>query len=346
MSEIEKLFNEHIRTLVPYSTARDDFKGHADILLDANESWYGGNGINRYPDPRCSELRKEIEKVLSLPYDMTAITNGSDEAIDILLRIFCKSGDNIVIERPTYGAYRVFADLNNLNVIDVELKRDYTLDVERILSVIEEKNPRVIFICSPNNPTGMLYSKDSIMAVADANKGITIIDEAYIDFAESEGMWRMIEENPRIVVLRTMSKAWSIAGARVGIVVAAPEIQSAVMKAKAPYNVSTLSQEVAISILRDAKTIEHVKEEIISERARLSAFFSNLSYVREVFHSDANFILIRTGDADKLYDYLASKSIIVRNRTTEPLLKGCLRITIGRKEMNDKLMEVLSGYSE
>ena len=168
MTEIEALMNEHIRTLKPYSTARDDFKGKADILLDANESWLGGSGINRYPDPRCTALRKELEKVLSLPFDMTAVTNGSDEAIDLLIRIFCRPGiDSVMIERPTYGAYRVFADLNGVEVIDARLKEDYTLDIPRMEEAIDERKPKIVFICSPNNPTGSLYSKEDILRIAD-----------------------------------------------------------------------------------------------------------------------------------------------------------------------------------
>ena len=346
MTEIEALMNEHIRTLKPYSTARDDFKGKADILLDANESWLGGSGINRYPDPRCTALRKEIEKVLSLPFDMTAVTNGSDEAIDLLIRIFCRPGiDSVMIERPTYGAYRVFADLNGVEVIDARLKEDYTLDIPRMEVAIDERKPKIVFICSPNNPTGSLYSKEDILRIADANKGITVIDEAYIDFSVEEGMWRAIEENPRIVVLRTMSKAWSLAGARVGIIVSDPEIQRAVMKAKPPYNVSQLSQQAALDMLARKDEIAGTLSQILSERERLSAFFRTLPFISEVFHSDSNFILVRTSDAERLYDYLAARSIIVRNRSSEPLLQGCLRITVGNREENDKLMEVLDGYS-
>ena len=345
MTEIEGLMNEHIRTLLPYSTARDDFKGHADILLDANESWLGGNGINRYPDPRCTELRKRIEEVMGLPFDMTSITNGSDEAIDLLIRIFCRPGiDPVVIERPTYGAYRVFADLNGTEVIDARLRPDYTLDVDAILRIIRERKPKIIFICSPNNPTGALHDKDAILEIARNNKGITVVDEAYVDFSGSEGMWRYIEEIPRMAVLRTMSKAWALAGARIGIIVSSPEIQRAVMKAKPPYNVSALSQRAALDILSKRGEVEDVKAMILSERERLSAFFRTLPFVSEVFRSDSNFILIRTDDADRLYSYLASKSIIVRNRTSEPLLEGCLRITVGNSGENNRLMEALNGY--
>ena len=346
MTEIEALMNEHIRTLKPYSTARDDFKGKADILLDANESWLGGSGINRYPDPRCTALRKEIEKVLSLPFDMTAITNGSDEAIDLLIRIFCRPGiDSVMIERPTYGAYRVFADLNDVEVIDVSLNSDYTLDEEKMGKVIRERRPKIVFICSPNNPTGMLYDAETMVRIADMNEGITVIDEAYIDFAGSEGMWRYIKQNRRIVVLRTLSKAWALAGARVGIIISDPEIQRAVMKAKPPYNVSALSQSAALDMLSREGDIARAKALMLSERDRLSGYFRLLPFVSEVFHSDSNFILIRTADADRLYDYLAERSIIVRNRTSEPLLEGCLRITIGNKDENDRLMEALDGYS-
>ena len=346
MTEIEALMNEHIRTLKPYSTARDDFKGKADILLDANESWLGGSGINRYPDPRCTALRKEIEKVLSLPFDMTAITNGSDEAIDLLIRIFCRPGiDSVMIERPTYGAYRVFADLNGVEVIDARLKEDYTLDIPRMEEVMAQRKPKIVFICSPNNPTGRVYPLDKILRIADVNKGITVVDEAYADFAEDfESAAGAIKDNPRIVVLRTLSKAFGAAGARLGVIIADPAIQQVFMKAKPPYNVPFPSQQAGIRAVEDIEKVMKRVEETRIRRAELSSFLKTLPYTKEVFPSEANFVLFRVTDASRLYSYLLERGIVVRNRSSEPMLNNTIRITIGSDGEMERLKEALNGW--
>ncbi len=344
---ISGLLNPWIRDLVPYSSARSEFSGSADVLLDANESWEGGNsGVNRYPDPLCRALRKEIESVMGLPYDMTAIGNGSDEIIDMLIRMFCAPGrDSVMIERPTYGTYSVFARTSDVSVVDIPLTPDLDLDEEAVLGGIEEHRPKIVFICTPNNPTGRVYPLEAVLRIADANPGITAVDEAYADFAaDFRSAVPAIMDNPRIVVMRTLSKAYAAAGARIGILVASPEIQGVFMKAKPPYNVSLLAQEAGMRALQDAPRVRERIAETRRRREELSSFLSSLPFVRCVFPSEANFILIRVTDAASLYSYLLGKGIVVRNRSSDPMLGSTLRITIGSEEETGKLKEALDGW--
>ena len=339
--------NEHIREMAPYASARDEFTGRAEVYLDANESWYGGNeGINRYPDPRAVGFRKELEKVMGFPFDMTAIGNGSDEIIDMLIRIFCTPGrDSVMISRPTYGEYKVLADLNNVQCIDVPLCEDLSLDTDRIIGMINERSPKIVFICSPNNPTGRVYPLSDILRISAANKGITVVDEAYADFASGfESAVGYIKDNPRIVVMRTMSKAWALAGARVGIMIADPEIQKVFIKTKAPYNVSSPAQKAAVEALLNAEKMRNIRDEIISERERLSSLLPSYPFVVKVYPSETNFILVKVDNAGRLYDHLLIRGIIVRNRSHEPLLDNCLRLTVGSKEENDRLLEGFDEY--
>lgn len=344
---IDKLLNPWIRELVPYSSARSEFSGKAEILLDANESWDGGNdGINRYPDPLAGELRKEIERVMGIPYEMTAIGNGSDEVIDLLVRMFCAQGkDSVMIERPTYGTYSVFAHISGVSVIDVPLTKSLDLDDKAMLSAIRERKPGIVFICSPNNPTGRVYSLDRILAIAEANEGITVVDEAYCDFSEDfRSAIPAIKDNPRIVVLRTFSKAYGKAGARLGILVADPRIQQVFMKVKPPYNISRPAEESGLEALRNAGKVRSHVQETIERRKDFSSFLGTLSYVQEVFPSEANFVLARVSDAMALYSYLLKKGIVVRNRSNDPLLENTLRITIGSEQEMEALKEAMHGW--
>lgn len=349
MSDITSLMNSHIRTLTPYSSARDDFKGVADVYLDANESWYDGiDRANRYPDPEAVVVRKELEKVLDLPFEKTVLGNGSDEIIDLLIRIFCTPGkDSILIMRPTYGAYKVFADINNVRTLNVPLNMDLTLDLKNILDVMREEKPKIVFICSPNNPTGTVYDLETIKTIAKENEGITVVDEAYADFdIDFQSSASLIDEYPKLCVMRTLSKAWSIAGARVGILVATPIIRDTVAKVKPPYNVSILAQRSALETLRSHNTVLEIRDEVISERPRLEEKLSEYSYVKQVIPTKTNFLLIKVDDADDLYKYLMEHGVIVRNRTNEPRLAGALRITIGSKSENARLLEVLDEYEK
>ena len=255
---IEELLNPWIRDLVPYSSARSEFSGRADVFLDANESWEGpDSGINRYPDPFCRELRQAIAGSMGFPFDMTAIGNGSDEIIDLLIRMFAYPGrDAIMVERPTYGTYSVFASISGVEVIDVPLTPSLDLDENAMIDTINRRKPKIVFICSPNNPTGRVYPLDKILRIADANKGITVVDEAYADFAEDfESAACAIKDNPRIVVLRTLSKAFGAAGARLGVIIADSAIQQVFMKAKPPYNVPFPSQLAGIRAVKDIENV-------------------------------------------------------------------------------------------
>ncbi len=344
---IEELLNPWIRDLVPYSSARSEFSGRADILLDANESWEGGNdGVNRYPDPTASALRLAIEREMGLPYGMTAIGNGSDEVIDLLIRMFCAPGrDSIMIERPTYGTYSVFARTSDISVIDVPLTPSLELDTGAMLDAIAVHRPKIVFICSPNNPTGRVYPLEDILRIAKSNEGITVVDEAYADFSpDFRSTVPSIADNPRIVVLRTFSKAYGIAGARLGILVASPDVQRTFMKVKPPYNVSSLAEKAGLEALSDMARVRSRIAETISRREEFSSYLGKLPFVREVLPSEANFVLARVDDASALYDHLISNGIVIRNRSSEPMLAKALRITIGSEEEMDRLKEVFDGW--
>lgn len=347
MSDISDLMNEHIRNLTPYSSARDDFKGHADVYLDANESWYDGRErANRYPDPDAVEVRRLLDHVLGLPFEKTVIGNGSDEIIDLLIRIFCNpEKDSIIIMRPTYGAYKVFADINNVRTVNVMLNPDFSINMEELSKAIEKERPKLVFICSPNNPTGNVFPIDQIERITRMNKGITVVDEAYSDFdLDFDSAVRLIDEYPRLCVMRTLSKAWGIAGARVGILVATKEIRDTLTKVKPPYNVSVLAQRTAAEVLKSKDDIYRIRKKTIDSRRFLVHYLRYIPYIQEVIDTRTNFILIRVKDADSVYRYLMNNGVIVRNRTHEPYLEGVLRITIGSVDENDRLLEVLEGY--
>ena len=343
---LEDLMRPHIRTLESYTSARDDFSGSADVYLDANENWmdFSGDGKNRYPDPHCTALRRKIEEVLGFKMENTVLGNGSDELIDMLIRLFADPGkDCIMIERPTYGEYKVFAEINNVRVVNVMLSEDLDLDVKAIKREIDNSRPKILFICSPNNPTGKSFSISKIWEIADYNPAITVVDEAYADFDRSfVSAYSLLEQNERIVVLRTFSKYWALASSRIGILVASQPIIRAINKIKAPYNLSISAQRDGLKALEEREQRKAILSDILNERARLYKALSAFSFVRRVYPSDANFILIKVDDADGLYAYLMEKGIIVRNRSREPLLDNTLRITVGSKAENDALLEALS----
>ena len=343
---LEDIMRRHILTLESYTSARDEFSGEAEVYLDANENWkdFSSQGKNRYPDPHTIRLRRMIEKVLGFKVENTVIGNGSDELIDMLIRIFAEPGkDSILIERPTYGEYKVFAEINGVDVLDVPLTDDLDLDVEGIKRAIDEKRPKIIFICSPNNPTGQSYDIEKIKAIADYNPCLTVVDEAYADFDPSFiSSYTLLRENERVAVLRTFSKYWALAGSRIGVLIASPLVIKAVNKIKAPYNVSLSAQADGCDALERADERKAVLEEILSEKKRLEEELKRFSFVKRVYHSDANFILIKVDNADELYSYLMNHGIIVRNRSREPLLENSLRITVGSRRENEKLLEALS----
>lgn len=358
---MRELLRKNIANLVPYSCARNDFVGEAEVYLDANENWrdfVGGQGRNRYPDPLCTQVRKALEEVLDLPFANTVIGNGSDEIIDNLFRCFCNPGvDKAIIMSPTYGAYRVFADINDVLVEQVPLTPDFAIDFEDLEAFLDQEKrqregvanggrSKLLFICSPNNPTGNAFPLPQIERVCTLFDGITVVDEAYGDFSSLESATTLLPRFPNLVVLRTLSKCWSLANARVGIAVASEEICKVLTSMKYPYNVGGPSQELALRGLAEADKVREILAVTLAEKKRMESSLPTLSCVVKIFPSDANFLLVRVGNADELYHYLAKKGIIVRNRSRELFCANCLRITIGSKSENDKLLAALSEYKE
>ena len=338
--DLQKLVRQNIISLKPYSSARDEFSGEAGVFLDANENPFGD--LNRYPDPHQQTLKDKLKDIKKLTSKQVFIGNGSDEVIDLLIRIFCNpSVDKIVVCPPTYGMYEVAANINDVMVLSVPLTQDFQLDTEALQQVISQSEPntlKLIFLCTPNNPTG--NSIDNIEWVLANFNGIVVVDEAYIDFSERTSFIEKLALYPNLVVVQTFSKAWGLAAARIGIAYASETIIALMQKVKPPYNVSSLNQEAALKALDNEHVIVHQKAHILEQRTYLETSLSQLPIVKKVFPSDANFILIEVEDADKLYEHLVIKNIVVRNRNT--IIKNCLRITIGTIVENQYLIEVLN----
>jgi histidinol-phosphate aminotransferase len=341
--DLQKLVRQNIISLKPYSSARDEFSGEAGVFLDANENPFGD--LNRYPDPHQQTLKDKLKDIKKLTSKQVFIGNGSDEVIDLLIRIFCNpSVDKIIVCPPTYGMYEVAANINDVMVLSVPLTQDFQLDTEALQQVISQSEPntlKLIFLCTPNNPTG--NSIDNIEWVLANFNGIVVVDEAYIDFSERTSFIEKLALYPNLVVVQTFSKAWGLAAARIGIAYASETIIALMQKVKPPYNVSSLNQEAALKALDNEHVIVHQKAHILEQRTYLETSLSQLPIVKKVFPSDANFILIEVDDADKLYEHLVIKNIVVRNRNT--IIKNCLRITIGTIVENQYLIEVLKRYN-
>lgn len=338
--DIKGLVRSNIAALAPYSTARDEYGGKLGVFLDANESPYE-NGFNRYPDPRQKELKGLISQIKGIPAENIFIGNGSDEAIDLVFRIFCTPGkDKVVGISPSYGMYSVAAEINDVQYIPVQLNEDFSLPLEELLETAHEC--KVIFICSPNNPTGNAFPKREIIAIAERFNGVVVVDEAYIDFSSEESMIGEIVSHPNIIVLQTLSKAWGMAGLRLGLAFATPYIMELFSQVKYPYNVNVASIKMAAGILQNG--IADQREEIIVERESLAQKLAKLDIVEKVYPSDANFLLVKFTDPNAVYGYLIEKGIIVRNRNNVPGCAGCLRISVGRKNENELLLKALEGY--
>lgn len=344
MKKIEELVCPHILNMTPYASARSEFKGNANVFLDANENTIRTN-YNRYPDPLQNDLKKAIEPLVELDATQIFLGNGSDEAIDLLLRIFCNSGkDAIITLPPTYGMYEVSACLNNIQVIEVPLELDYQPNVEGILAAQSERT-KILFLCSPNNPTGNDFDVGKLQQLIEKFEGIVVVDEAYIHFSTQASCTRWIQKYPNLVVLQTFSKAWGMAGIRLGMALASPEIIALFNKVKPPYNVNVLTQKYALSQLQGWSTLKEDIATILSERALLAKALSKLVFVEEIYPSASNFLLVKVTQADTIYQYLIEQGIIIRNRSKVILCDNCLRITIGTKVENEKLLAVLSSYS-
>lgn len=343
--DLERLVRRNIRVLKPYSSARSESTGTSEVFLDANENPFGspaGTGYNRYPDPRQTKLRSAVAELKGLAASQIFVGNGSDEAIDLLFRVFCDPGsDEVIICPPTYGMYGVSADINDITVREVPLINGFQLDVPAIREAITLRT-KLIFVCSPNNPTGNLMSRESIVAIVESFDGIVVVDEAYIDFAGQESMSVEIGTLPNLVVLQTFSKAWGMAGIRVGLALAGKGVIELMDRVKPPYNVSEIAQEMVLDALADRSTIDHWVTAINAERTRLRERLSELGLVKMIYPSDANFLLVKVAGATKIYRSLIEEAIVVRNRSSVELCEDCLRITVGTPEENDRLISALN----
>ena len=341
MKDLKELTRPNVWALKPYSSARDEYSGvEASVFLDANENPYNTPN-NRYPDPLQRELKALIAPLKGVKVENIFLGNGSDEAIDLIFRAFCRPGvDNVVAIDPTYGMYQVCADVNDVEYRKMLLDVYYQFKASSLLSAIDE-NTKAIFICSPNNPTGNSLCRKEIESLLKRFDGLVVVDEAYIDFSSSESLLKNLDEYPNLIVLQTFSKAWGCAAIRLGMAFASPEIIAIFNKIKYPYNVNRLTQEEAIKVLRQPEKIKKWVNTLLEERTRVMEEFVKLPCCIRVFPTDANFFLTKVYEATQIYDYLVSEGIIVRNRTNVALCKDCLRITIGTKEENDALLDAL-----
>jgi len=341
MRTLKELTRPNVWALKPYSSARDEYSGvEASVFLDANENPYNAPN-NRYPDPLQRELKALIAPLKGVKMENIFLGNGSDEAIDLVFRAFCRPGvDNVVAIDPTYGMYQVCAEVNDVEYRKMLLDVYYQFKASSLLSAIDE-NTKAIFVCSPNNPTGNSLCRKEIESLLNKFDGLVIVDEAYIDFSSSESLLKDLDKYPNLIVLQTFSKAWGCAAIRLGMAFASPEIIAIFNKIKYPYNVNRLTQEEAIRVLQHPETIKGWVNTLLEERARVMEEFVKLPCCVRVFPTDANFFLAKVYEATQLYNYLVSEGIIVRNRTNVALCNDCLRITIGTKEENDALLDAL-----
>ena len=345
--ELKKLLRPNILTLLPYSSARGEFDQRAEVYLDANENNFGsaaGEGLNRYPDPLQKALRKNISDIFGIEENKIFLGNGSDEAIDLLLRIFCRPGkDDVINCPPTYGMYETAAAINDVKVRPVPLKAGFALDRDGVLRALQPST-RIVFLCSPNNPTGNLLNRSDILSICRDARCIVAVDEAYIEFARGESLLAEIDSFPNLVVFRTLSKAFGCAGLRLGMAFANPEIISLFNAVKPPYNVGTLPARLAITALERQDDVRRWAQLIRRERDLLSNALAHRREVEVVYPSDANFLLVRFRDARKVYEFLLQKRIVVRDRSKLLGCQNCLRISVGTPDENRRLLDVLEEF--
>jgi histidinol-phosphate aminotransferase len=346
--DIKNLQRENIKNLRPYSTARDEYKGQASVFLDANENSFGSplpENFNRYPDPLQLDVKDAISKIKGVPIENTFLGNGSDEAIDLLFRCFCNPRkDNVIILPPTYGMYEVSANINDVEIRKVNLLPNFQLDLEGIAEAIDE-NTKLIFICSPNNPTGNSIVRTDIETILANFKGLVVIDEAYINFAKQRTFIQELTEYPHLVILQTFSKAWGLAGLRLGMAFASSIVIDILNKVKAPYNISQSTQDLALAALQNVAQVNDWIKVTVAERNNLSRNLEDLAIVRKVYPSDANFVLAEIDDAAATYHKLVDQGIIIRDRSKVVLCEGCLRITVGTPEENEILLSALKSIN-
>jgi histidinol-phosphate aminotransferase len=337
---LQDITRKNIRSLQPYSSARDEFTGEASVFLDANENPFNAP-YNRYPDPRQLELKKQLSLLKKIPTDSIFLGNGSDEPIDLLFRAFCEPGfDNVVAISPTYGMYRVAADINNISYREVLLEEDFSLNARKILSAVDSST-KMIFLCSPNNPTGNALDQKEILSIIQNYNGLVVLDEAYIDFCPEKSLINNLGIYTNLVILQTLSKAWGLAGIRLGMALASPEIISILNKIKYPYNINLLTQHKALEMLQTETTKNEWVETILQQKEILATELAKLPMTLKLYPSDANFILVKTTAAKAIYNALVDKQIIVRDRSKVSLCGECLRITVGKAEENSMLINAL-----
>ncbi|MDT8417236.1 MAG: histidinol-phosphate transaminase [Lutibacter sp.] len=340
---IQNLVRENVKQMKPYSSARNEFKDFNTaemIFLDANENPFE-NGVNRYPDPQQTTVKATLSKLNGIPETQILLGNGSDEVLDLLFRAFCEpKTDNVITLPPTYGMYGVLANINAVENREVLLSNDFQPQVGKILETVDE-NTKIIFLCSPNNPTGNTFSDESVVYLMQNFKGLVVIDEAYIDFSKKESWINEFDEYPNLVITQTLSKAYGMAGIRLGICYASSPIIAVLNKIKPPYNVNELTQQRALKRLLTKNKVRNEIDKILEQREKLLGKLKSISFIEEIYPTEANFILVKVDDANKRHNELISRGIVIRNRTTQPLCENCLRLTVGTTSENIKLIKAL-----
>ena len=348
MSEfnINNIIRENVKGLKPYSSARDEYvsDGTQMIFLDANENPFD-NGVNRYPDPQQRGLKAVLSEQKGVSVNNILLGNGSDEVLDLIFRAFCEPNkDNIISLPPTYGMYKVLSGINAVENREVQLTKDFELDVEGILGTVD-KNSKIIFICSPNNPTGNSFDEMAILRLLNEFAGLIVIDEAYIDFSAKKSWLKRLGEFPNLIITQTLSKAYGMAGIRLGLCFASQEIIAILNKIKPPYNVNQLTQKRAMEQVSNIELLKLEVAEILKHKATLLKALNDINFIQKIYPSDANFVLVKVDNANKRYSQLLEKGIVIRNRTTQPLCENSLRFTIGTNEENLKLISVLKAIA-
>ncbi len=340
---LNELIRKNILELHPYSCARNEFQGEASVFLDANENPYN-SPLNRYPDPLQIELKEQISKIKNVPVENIFTGNGSDEAIDLLYRAFCEPNhDNVVAIEPTYGMYKVCADINDVEYRKVMLNENFDIEAYRLIDATNVRS-KIIWLCSPNNPTGNSLNRTELHKILKWFRGIVVIDEAYIDFSTGGSFSSFLSEYPNLVVLQTMSKAWGNAAVRLGMAYASAEIVNVLNKIKYPYNVNILTQNAVVEALQNPEQMHEWVDKLLVQREFMIKELEKYNFVNHIYPTDANFILVKVKDANSLYKYLVKKSIIVRNRSNVSLCENCIRITIGTPQENKILLDELKRY--
>jgi histidinol-phosphate aminotransferase len=347
MFDINNLVRENIRNLTPYSSARDEFKGEASVFLDANENSLGSplmKWYNRYPDPLQWKVKQKLSEIKSVPPQNMFLGNGSDECIDLLYRAFCNPGkDNVIICPPTYGMYEVSANINDVEVRKAPLLDDFQLNLAHI-EQLADSHTKIIWICSPNNPTGNSLNREDIETVLNNFNGLVVVDEAYINFSRQRSFIRELPDYPNLVVMQTLSKAWGLAGLRLGMMFASEAIIEIINKVKPPYNIGQHTQEIVLQALENTEQVNDMIMMIVDMRYALEEVFNQMPIVEKVYPSDANFLLVKMKDARRIYEYLLEQGIVVRDRSRVVLCEDCLRITVGTEQENTALVDALGSY--